>query len=57
MKKGKIDVYDGTGRIFRPSIFSPLAGTISVEMKMEKKMKCSFLKMSSSQQVPDLEYT
>ncbi|BDG31443.1 dihydrolipoyl dehydrogenase [Parageobacillus thermoglucosidasius] len=32
MKKGKIDVYAGFGRILGPSIFSPLPGTISVEM-------------------------
>lgn len=32
MKKGKIDVYEGIGRILGPSIFSPNAGTISVEM-------------------------
>ncbi|MDQ0183798.1 dihydrolipoyl dehydrogenase [Cytobacillus kochii] len=32
MKQGKIDVYDGFGRILGPSIFSPTAGTISVEM-------------------------
>lgn len=32
MKKGKIDVYEGYGRIMGPSIFSPLPGTISVEM-------------------------
>lgn len=32
MKKGKIDVYHGTGRILGPSIFSPMPGTISVEM-------------------------
>ncbi|MER1984934.1 MAG: dihydrolipoyl dehydrogenase [Solibacillus sp.] len=32
MKKGKIAVYYGTGRILGPSIFSPLPGTISVEM-------------------------
>lgn len=31
MKKGKIDVYEGYGRILGPSIFSPTAGTISVE--------------------------
>jgi dihydrolipoamide dehydrogenase len=31
MKKGKIDVYEGTGRILGPSIFSPMPGTISVE--------------------------
>ncbi|RST73768.1 dihydrolipoyl dehydrogenase [Siminovitchia acidinfaciens] len=32
MKKGEIDVYDGYGRILGPSIFSPLPGTVSVEM-------------------------
>ncbi|MEG0381606.1 MAG: FAD-dependent oxidoreductase, partial [Kurthia sp.] len=32
MKKGKIDVYNGYGRILGPSIFSPMPGTISVEM-------------------------
>ncbi|MHA6486013.1 dihydrolipoyl dehydrogenase [Bacillus cabrialesii] len=31
MKKGKIDVFNGYGRILGPSIFSPLPGTISVE--------------------------
>jgi len=31
MKKGKIDVYEGFGRILGPSIFSPMPGTISVE--------------------------
>lgn len=31
MKKGKIDVYEGYGRILGPSIFSPTSGTISVE--------------------------
>lgn len=31
MKKGSIDVYHGYGRILGPSIFSPLAGTISIE--------------------------
>ncbi|MGM8214060.1 dihydrolipoyl dehydrogenase [Bacillaceae bacterium W0354] len=31
MKKGKIDIYEGHGRILGPSIFSPTAGTISVE--------------------------
>ena len=33
MKKGKIDVFEGTGRMLGPSIFSPMpGGTISVEM-------------------------
>ncbi|WP_138415901.1 dihydrolipoyl dehydrogenase [Aquibacillus sediminis] len=31
MEKGKIDVYQGYGRILGPSIFSPTAGTVSVE--------------------------
>ncbi|WP_077603105.1 dihydrolipoyl dehydrogenase [Oceanobacillus sojae] len=31
MKKGKIDVYQGFGRVLGPSIFSPMPGTISVE--------------------------
>lgn len=33
MKKGKIDIYEGYGRILGPSIFSPMPGTISVEYK------------------------
>ena len=32
MKQGKIDVYEGYGRILGPSIFSPMPGTVSVEM-------------------------
>lgn len=32
LKQGKIDVYEGIGRILGPSIFSPIPGTISVEM-------------------------
>ena len=31
MKHNKIDVFNGTGRILGPSIFSPQSGTISVE--------------------------
>lgn len=31
MKQGKIDVFEGIGRILGPSIFSPMPGTISVE--------------------------
>lgn len=30
MKKGKIDIYNGFGRMLGPSIFSPLSGSISV---------------------------
>jgi dihydrolipoamide dehydrogenase len=33
MKQGKIDVYEGTGRIMGPSIFSPQAGAVNVEYK------------------------
>lgn len=32
MKKGKITVYEGTGTILGPSIFSPQAGAISVQL-------------------------
>ncbi len=32
IKQGKIDLYEGHGRILGPSIFSPMPGTISVEM-------------------------
>ncbi len=32
MKQGNIDVYEGLGRILGPSIFSPMPGTVSVEM-------------------------
>ncbi|WP_156290850.1 dihydrolipoyl dehydrogenase [Oceanobacillus salinisoli] len=37
MKKGKIDVFYGYGRILGPSIFSPLPGTISIEYKDGKE--------------------
>lgn len=33
MKKYKIDVYEGNGRILGPSLFSPQAGTVSVEFE------------------------
>ncbi|WP_046180433.1 dihydrolipoyl dehydrogenase [Domibacillus tundrae] len=32
IKKGEIAVYEGTGRLMGPSLFSPMSGTISVEM-------------------------
>ncbi len=32
MKKGRIDVYEGVGTILGPSIFSPQAGAISVQL-------------------------
>ncbi|MFD2704330.1 dihydrolipoyl dehydrogenase [Salibacterium lacus] len=37
MNKDSIDIYRGTGRILGPSIFSPRAGTISVEMNDEQE--------------------
>lgn len=33
MKKYKIDVFEGNGRILGPSLFSPQAGTVSVEFE------------------------
>jgi dihydrolipoamide dehydrogenase len=33
MKKEKVDIYHGTGRILGPSIFSPMPGTVSVELE------------------------
>ena len=38
VKKGKIDVYYGIGRILGPSIFSPISGTISVEQQDDNEM-------------------
>ncbi len=32
IKQGKIDLYEGYGRLLGPSIFSPMPGTVSVEM-------------------------
>ncbi|MGX9135210.1 dihydrolipoyl dehydrogenase [Rummeliibacillus sp. JY-2-4R] len=37
MKKGKIDVFEGYGRILGPSIFSPIPGTISVEFTDDRE--------------------
>ncbi len=37
MKQGKIDVYQGFGRILGPSIFSPMPGSISVEYEEGKE--------------------
>ena len=44
MKKGKIDVYHGTGRILGASIFSPMPGTISVEMDNKDENEILILK-------------
>lgn len=37
MKKGKIDIFEGYGRILGPSIFSPSAGTISIESTKQEE--------------------
>ena len=44
MKKGKIDVFDGLGRMQGPSIFSPMPGTISVEMTNGEENEILILK-------------
>ncbi|MDQ1909506.1 dihydrolipoyl dehydrogenase [Paenibacillus sp. GD4] len=36
MRKNKIDVYHGKGRLIGPSIFSPRSGTVSVELPDEE---------------------
>lgn len=38
MKRGKIDIYNGVGRLLGPSIFSPTAGTISVERENDENV-------------------
>ena len=53
MKQGKIDVFEGIGRILGPSIFSPMPGTISVELASgeENEMlipKCTYCNRFSS---------
>ncbi|MEK3934281.1 dihydrolipoyl dehydrogenase [Sporosarcina sp. FSL W7-1349] len=44
MKKGKIDIYEGLGRMLGPSIFSPMPGTISVEMNSGEENEMLVLK-------------
>lgn len=44
MKKGKIDVFEGIGRMLGPSIFSPMPGTISVEMNNGEENEMLILK-------------
>ncbi|MCG7346557.1 dihydrolipoyl dehydrogenase [Sporosarcina sp. ACRSL] len=44
MKKGKIDIYEGHGRMLGPSIFSPMPGTISVEMNNGEENEMLVLK-------------
>ena len=44
MNKGKIDVFEGLGRMLGPSIFSPMPGTISVEMNSGEENEMLILK-------------
>src|SRR5690625_1558092 len=37
MKKNKIKIYHGFGRLLGPSIFSPMAGTVSVEHQSDQE--------------------
>lgn len=61
MKKGKIDVFKGKGRILGPSIFSPMPGTISVEMANGDENEILILKQlvlatgSTPKSLPGLE--
>ena len=43
MKKNKIDIFQGTGRILGPSIFSPMAGTIAVEDPHDEEAESEIL--------------
>ena len=40
MKQGKIDVFEGIGRILGPSIFSRCQGQFQLNLQVEKRMKC-----------------
>ncbi len=61
IKKRKIDVYHGYGRILGPSIFSPLAGTISIETDDPQKTEMLIPKFlliatgSERKNIPGLE--
>lgn len=61
MKKGKIDVFEGMGRMLGPSIFSPMPGTISVEMTNGDENEILILKQlilatgSTPKSLPGLE--
>ena len=43
MKKNKIDVFNGYGRILGPSIFSPMAGTVAVEDSEDEEAESEIL--------------
>ncbi|MGN8647149.1 dihydrolipoyl dehydrogenase [Gracilibacillus sp. HCP3S3_G5_1] len=61
IRTNNIDVYDGFGRILGPSIFSPIAGSISVEYDDERENDILIPKNliiatgSSASKLPDLE--
>lgn len=61
INKGKIDIYHGIGRILGPSIFSPVAGTVSVEMDNGEENKILIPKNvliatgSSPKMLPDID--
>lgn len=40
MKQGKIDVFEGIGRILGPSIFLQCQGQFQLNLQVEKRMKC-----------------
>ena len=40
MKQGKIDVFEGIGRILGPSIFLLCQGQFQLNLQVEKRMKC-----------------
>lgn len=44
MKKGKIDVYEGIGRILGPSIFPRTRGRFPLRWRMGMRMRCSYRK-------------
>lgn len=43
MKKHKIDIFEGHGRILGPSLFSPMAGTIAVENPYDDESESEIL--------------
>ena len=43
MKKHKVDVFNGHGRILGPSIFSPMAGTVAVEHPEDEEAESEIL--------------
>ncbi len=62
MKKNKIDVFEGHGRILGPSIFSPMPGTISIEHENDEEntmivpKKIIIATGSKPRELPDLPF-